>query len=153
MTSLVPHTLTASQVSVTKAGGLNNAPDAERLPNGKDEDTVTYISNCTVGGSQLVRRQHTCNIKCMMGYVTWYTPSPWEGTAPPPRKVPPTRQVYPQYRYTPTDRYNPWQVHPPGRYTPSGQGQPPGQVHPRAGTPPMVNERAVSILLECILVS
>ena len=26
-----------------------------------------YISSCTVGGSQLVRRQHTGNIKCMMG--------------------------------------------------------------------------------------
>ena len=26
-----------------------------------------YISSCTVDGSQLVRRQHTGNIKCMMG--------------------------------------------------------------------------------------
>ena len=26
-----------------------------------------YISSCSVGGSQLVRRQHTGNIKCMMG--------------------------------------------------------------------------------------
>ena len=26
-----------------------------------------YIRSCTVGGSQLVRRQHTGNIKCMMG--------------------------------------------------------------------------------------
>ena len=31
------HTLTASQVSVTKAGGLSNAPGAERLPDGKTE--------------------------------------------------------------------------------------------------------------------
>ena len=30
-----------------------------------------YISRCTVDGSQLVWRQHTGNIKCMMGKVTW----------------------------------------------------------------------------------
>ena len=40
-----------------------------------------------------------------------------------------------------------------GRYTPQAGTPPPGQVHhPLAGTPTMVNERAVSILLECILV-
>ena len=41
MTSPVPHALTASRVSVTKAGGLSDAPGAERSPNGKDGDTVT----------------------------------------------------------------------------------------------------------------
>ena len=33
MTSLVPHALTASQVSVTKASDLSDAPGAERSPN------------------------------------------------------------------------------------------------------------------------
>ena len=56
----------------------------------------------------------------------------------------------------------PRQAHPPGRYTPAGRytpqaGTPPRQVHPQAGTPPrqvhpLVNEQAVRILLECILV-
>ena len=36
-TSPVPCTLTTSRVSVTKAGGLSNAPGAERSPNGKME--------------------------------------------------------------------------------------------------------------------
>ena len=36
MTLPVLHTLTVSQVSVTKAGGLSDAPGAERSPNGKD---------------------------------------------------------------------------------------------------------------------
>ena len=36
-TSPVLHALTASQVSVTKAGGLSNAPGAERLPDRKTE--------------------------------------------------------------------------------------------------------------------
>ena len=36
-------TLTASQVSVTKAGGLSDAPGAERSPNGEDGDAVTHI--------------------------------------------------------------------------------------------------------------
>ena len=50
-------------------------------------------------------------------------------------------------------RYTPWAG------TPSWEGTPPWQVHPWAGTPPagtppppMVNARAVRILLECILV-
>ena len=34
---LAPHALTASQVSITKAGGLSNAPGAARLPDGKTE--------------------------------------------------------------------------------------------------------------------
>ena len=48
MTSPVPHALTMSRVSVTKAGGLSDAPGAERSPNGKDGDTVTYVfdGNC-----------------------------------------------------------------------------------------------------------
>ena len=43
MTSLVPHALTTSRVSITKAGGLSDAPGAERSPNGKDGDTVTHV--------------------------------------------------------------------------------------------------------------
>ena len=39
----VPHTLTASRVSVTKAGGLSDTPGAERSPDGKNGDTVTHI--------------------------------------------------------------------------------------------------------------
>ena len=39
----VPRALTASQVSVTKAGGLSDAPGAERSPYGKNGDTVTHI--------------------------------------------------------------------------------------------------------------
>ena len=85
------------------------------------------------------------------------------------------RQVHPPGKYTPGQdtplgRYTPGQVHTPpgqvhttpqGRYThPPGQVHTPGQVHaplgrythPRAGTPPLVNQRAVRILLECILV-
>ena len=31
-------------MSVTKAGGLSDAPGAERSPNGKDGDTVTYVN-------------------------------------------------------------------------------------------------------------
>ena len=40
MTSPVPHALTMSQVSVTKAGGLSDTPGAESSPNGKDGDTM-----------------------------------------------------------------------------------------------------------------
>ena len=73
---------------------------------------------------------------------------------------------YPPGRYTPRylpvtpppDRETPpGQVYPPGRYT-SRAGTAPWQVHPVKGTPPCqilrdtVNERAVLILLECILV-
>ena len=46
MMSPVPHALTASRVSVTKAGGLSDAPGAERSLNGKDGDTVTHVT-CT----------------------------------------------------------------------------------------------------------
>ena len=44
MTLSVPCALTASQVSVTKAGGLSDAPGAERSPDGKNGDTVTLSS-------------------------------------------------------------------------------------------------------------
>ena len=44
-----------------------------------------YMSSCTVVGSQLVRRQQTGNIKCMMGLVTWYPP----GQTPQARHLPP----------------------------------------------------------------
>ena len=43
MMSPVPCTLTASWVSVTKAGGLSDAPGAERSLNGEDGDTVTHM--------------------------------------------------------------------------------------------------------------
>ena len=43
MTSPVPHALTTSRMSVTKAGGLCDAPGAERSPNRKDGDTVTHV--------------------------------------------------------------------------------------------------------------
>ena len=33
-----------------------------------------YISSCIAVQSQLVQGQHTGNIKCIMRYVTWYTP-------------------------------------------------------------------------------
>ena len=64
-------------------------------------------------------------------------------------------QVHPPGKYTPPGRFtpSPWQVHP------AGQVHPPRQVHPQAGKPPghsvrwdMVNNRAVRIPLECILV-
>ena len=61
-----------------------------------------------------------------------------------PRQVPPAPG-----RHTPLG-----QVHPPGRYTPLGRYTRSGQVHPsgRYTLRDTVNERAVSILLECILV-
>ena len=84
-----------------------------------------YISRCTVDVSQLVWRQHTGNIKCMMGQVTWYTPLPL-GQTPPP-----------------------------GSDTSPGQTSPRSDTPPMGQTPPIpniVNERTVRILLECILV-
>ena len=54
--------------------------------------TKHYISSCTGDQSQLVTGEHTGNIKCMMGYVTWYTPrqaNPWAGTPPPWPGTPP----------------------------------------------------------------
>ena len=94
-----------------------------------------------------------------------------------PEQVHPPRQVHPLGRYTP-NRYTPRQVHPLGMYTPQA-GTPPWAGSPPTGTPPgrytpqqihplgryippgrytpipphpRVNERAVRILLECILV-
>ena len=78
------------------------------------------------------------------------------GQAPPLGRYPPG-QVCPPDRYVPQAGTPPGQVQPPSRTTP-GQVPPgryplgryaPGQVHP----PTMANERAVRILLECILVS
>ena len=91
-------------------------------------------------------------------------PPPWAGTPPgqvhPPSGPPPGKYM-PLGRYTPRAGTSPAQVHPLGRYTPR-------QVPPWAGTPhrqvpltpPLphqilwdtVNEWAVRILLECILV-
>ena len=76
-------------------------------------------------------------------------PPHWAGTpqagAPPWAGTPPHRQVHPQGRYTP-----PRQVHPPGRYTPPGK-------YPLSREQFMLgdtgNNRAVRILLECILVT
>ena len=94
----------------------------------------------------------------------------------PPGRVPALSRYTPQagtshYVGTPTGqvhppgRYIPGQVHPPAG-TPPRQVHPPGQVHPRqvhprASAPPpercmlgdTCNKRAVSILLECILVN
>ena len=68
-----------------------------------------YISRCTVDVSQLVWRQHTGNIKCMMGYVTWYTPQ--DGEAP-------------------------GMENPPGWRTPPQDGEPPQMETPRMENPP-----------------
>ena len=97
------------------------------------------------------------------------TPSSWAGI--PPWQVYPLGRYTPRAgtplvgtpprQYTPLGRYTlqagtpPGQIHTPVRYTPSGrytlrQVRPRGQVHPSPH--PMVNARAVRILLECILV-
>ena len=89
-----------------------------------------YISMCTVDVSQLVWRQQTGNIKCMMGYVTWYTPPmeppqmetpldgepPWDGD--PPNGDPP------RWR-TPQMENPPWDGDPPGMETPPDGEHPP----------------------------
>ena len=54
--------------------------------------TKHYISSCTGDQSQLVTGQHTGNIKCMMGWVTWYPlgqahPLPPGQAPPPPPKI------------------------------------------------------------------
>ena len=70
----------------------------------------------------------------------------------------PPGQVHPSSRYTPLGKYTPWAGTTPRAGTPLVRYTP-RQVHSQAGTPrmagtppPMVNERAVRILLECILV-
>ena len=73
-----------------------------------------YISRCTVDVSQLVWKQHTGNIKCMMGYVTWYTP----GIENPPG-----------WR-TPQDGDPPGMENPPGWRTQLGCRTPPGMENP-----------------------
>ena len=57
--------------------------------------TKHYISTCTGDQSQLVTGQHAGNIKCMMGWVTWYT-LPGAGTPlerAPPRADTPQEQT------------------------------------------------------------
>ena len=71
-----------------------------------------YISRCTVDVSQLVWRQHTGNIKCMMGYVTWYTPHPPDGESPTPQMETPLDGEPPRWR-TPPDGEPPWMENPP----------------------------------------
>ena len=116
-----------------------------------------YISRCTVDVSQLVWRQQTGNIKCMMGYVTWYTPldgdppdgepplmeTPWMENPPgwrtPPGGEPPWKENPPGWRTPPTPP--PWMENPPmenplGWRTPPG-GEPPGMETPQRRTPPI----------------
>ena len=104
-----------------------------------------YISRCTVDVSQLVWRQQTGNIKCMMGYVTWYTPlgmetppgmenppdggPPWDGD-------PPQMEGPPGWR-TPLDGEPPQMEGPPGWRTPLGMENPPWMENPpRMENPP-----------------
>ena len=77
-----------------------------------------YISRCTVDVSQLVWRQQTGNIKCMMGYVTWYTPHgepPLGGEHPPP--LSPLGWRTPQWRTPPMENPPGWR-NPPRLETP-----------------------------------
>ena len=80
-----------------------------------------YISRCTVDVSQLVWRQQTGNIKCMMGYVTWYTP-----LGPHPSLGPHTPP--------PPQDHTPGTTPPPDHTTPPDH--PPGTTHP-LGSPPL----------------
>ena len=62
-----------------------------------------YIRRCTVDVSQLVWRQHTSNIKCMMGYVTWYIPPGWRnppGWRPPRWRTPQMDGEHPASTHT-----------------------------------------------------
>ena len=93
--------------------------------------TRQYISRCTVDVSQLVWMQHTGNIKCMIGYVTWAeppTPSLWVshplGQTPPGSDMPPGSD-------TPKVRHPPWVRHAPLGQPPSRSDIP--QIrHPQA---------------------
>ena len=66
--------------------------------------TKHYISTCTGDQSQLVTGQHAGNIKCMMGWVTWYTlpgaGTPW--SRHPPEQTPPRSRPIPRSRHPPT---------------------------------------------------
>ena len=97
-----------------------------------------YISRCTVDVSQLVWRQQTGNIKCTMGYVTWYTPPAPPGEPPrmenPPRGEPPQMEKPP----TPTGRRTPLGWRTPPRRTPPSDGDPPRWRTP-GGEPPKEN--------------
>ena len=76
---------------------------------------------------------------------------PWTGTSPLGRY--PQASTNPEGRYTPWEGTPPWAGRPPGRYTPQNRYTPGAGTPPVVGTsPPMVNERAVLVLLECILV-
>ena len=84
-----------------------------------------YISSCTVGGSQLVRRQHTGNIKCMMGLGHMVTPSSrWR----PPRWRTPLDGEPPGWR-APLDGEPPWMENTPLDGDPP-DGEPPCMEKP-----------------------
>ena len=92
-----------------------------------------YISRCTVDVSQLVWRQHTGNIKCMMGYVTWYTPPDRE----PPRRRPPQMENPSRWR-TPQEENPPGGEPPQEENPPDGEpdGEPPQEENPTRWRPP-----------------
>ena len=105
-----------------------------------------YISRCTVDVSQLVWRQQTGNIKCMMGYVTWYTPPGWRGppgwNARPGWRAPPDGEIPPGWR-TPRDgepprdgELPPWDGETPPGWRPPWDGETP--CPPRWRTPPQM---------------
>ena len=120
-----------------------------------------YIGSCTSVESQLVWRQHTGNIKCMMGQVTWYTPTdtppgadnPLGADAPWSRHPPGSRHLLgadtplgadplgadTPWEQTPPGADTSWEQTPPWEQTPSpGSGHPPGAdtpLPPRADTP------------------
>ena len=113
--------------------------------------------------------------QCMLGYPPT-TPGPDHPT-PPPEQTPPPSRPNPRNRHPP-GADTPWEQIPPGPDTPQEQtprpdtppqkqtpprpdapwSRPPGSRHPPDQIPPgsrrqhTVNERPVSILLECILV-
>ena len=63
MTSPAPHALTTSWVSLTMAGGLSNAPGAERLPDGKTETLwhmAKYGGKCGDGDGVLFNILEGC---------------------------------------------------------------------------------------------
>ena len=97
-----------------------------------------YISRCTVDVSQLVWRQQTGNIKCMMGYVTWYTPREenplgWRTPHLPRMENPPDGEP-PGMENPPPGMETPQMENPPGWRTPLGE--PPQMENPPDGEPP-----------------
>ena len=95
---------------------------------------MTVITTLVTARKRSLRR--LCFYTCLSVILFTAGESTWAGK-------------HPLGRYTPRagtpGQVPPGQVHPLGRYTPLGQ------VHPGRYTP-MVNERAVHILLECILI-